>query len=183
MPVHLKVHSASNVSHSRATFPQASNSVLRLDATRSFLKALGILTSSRSSRSQVFDVDIHETGLSRARPTSQTQETIFLPYSVPETSSDRGDKEASRLHSNTIKYNIGKISLTVWSLFQCQCYRYNTNVPVRRRNSNGMPRSKPGSGNKRRFGVMETMTPIRSSVSQILTLHMGKGAFVEESVL
>ena len=48
-----------------------------------------------------------------------------------------------------MKYNIGKISLTVWSLFQCQCYRYNTNVPVRRRNSNGMPRSKPSWGNKK----------------------------------
>lgn len=81
------------------------------------------------------------------RPTSQTQERISLPYGVH--SSDIGDKEATRLHSNTIKYNIGKISLTVWSLFQCQCYRYNTNVPVRRRNSNGMPRSKPGSGNKK----------------------------------
>lgn len=65
------------------------------------------------------------------------------------TSSHTGGKEATRLHSNTIKYNIGKISLTAWSLFQCQCYRYNTNVPVRRRNSNGMPRSKPGSGNKK----------------------------------
>lgn len=30
---------------------------------------------------------------------------------------------------------------------------------------------------------MEKMTPICSSVSQILTLQMGKGAFVEESVL
>lgn len=51
------------------------------------------------------------------RPNSQTQEGIFLPYGVH--SSDTGDKEATRLHSNTIKYNIGKISLTVWSLFQC----------------------------------------------------------------
>lgn len=83
------------------------------------------------------------------RPTSRTQERIFLPYGVYKTSSDIGGKEATRLHSNTIKYDIGKISLTAWSLFQCQCYRYNTNVPVRRRNSNGMPRSKPGSGNKK----------------------------------
>lgn len=80
---------------------------------------------------------------------SQTQVRIFLPYGVHRTSSDIGGKEATRLQSNSIKYNIGKISSTVWSLFQCQCYRYNTNVPVRRRNSNGMPRSKPGSGNKK----------------------------------
>lgn len=98
--------------------------------------------------SRVFEADIHEIGLS--------QDTNFwlrkgysLLYCVHKTSSDIGGKEATRLHSNTIKYNIGKISLTVWSLFQCQCYRYNTNVPVRRRNSNGMPRSKPGSGNKK----------------------------------
>lgn len=82
------------------------------------------------------------------RPTSQTQEKIFLHYGDhKKTCSHIGGKEATRLHFNTIKYNIGKISLTVWSLFQCQCYRYNTNIPVRRRNSNGMPRSKPGSGN------------------------------------
>jgi len=30
---------------------------------------------------------------------------------------------------------------------------------------------------------MENTTPIHSRVSQILTLHVGKGAFVEESVL
>lgn len=81
------------------------------------------------------------------RPISQTQKRIFLHYDNHKTCSHIGGKEATRLHFNTIKYNIGKISLTVWSLFQCQCYRYNTNVPVRRRNSNGMPRSKPGSGN------------------------------------
>lgn len=83
------------------------------------------------------------------RSISQTQERIILPYGEHKTSSDIEGKEATRLHSNTMKYNIGKISLTVWSLFQCQCYRYNTNVPVQGRNSNGMPRTKPGSGNKR----------------------------------
>lgn len=59
------------------------------------------------------------------RPISQTQEKTFLPYGVHRLPLTWG-QEATRLHPNTIKYNIGKISLTVWSLFQCQCYRYNT---------------------------------------------------------
>lgn len=51
------------------------------------------------------------------RSISQTQERIILSYSEHKTSSDIEGKEATRLHSNTIKYNIGKISLTVWTLF------------------------------------------------------------------
>lgn len=131
------------------TLPHPSNSVLRFENTRVLSKkhsALSLVSKAPDLRSLM---QIFMRLASLMRPTSQTQERICLLYGVHKTSSHTAGKEATRLHSNTIKYNIGKISLTAWSLFQCQCYRYNTNVPVRRRNSNGMPRSKPGSENKK----------------------------------
>lgn len=40
------------------------------------------------------------------RPTTQTQERIFIRYGDHKTCSHIGGKEATRLHFNTIKYNI-----------------------------------------------------------------------------
>lgn len=151
-PVHLNIHSTFNIYHRTVTLPHSSNSMFKFGSTRvlskkstrhsltSFLKTPD-LKSLQCRYSWDWPLSRHQFLRLRIR--------YFLLYGVHKTPSDTGDKEAARLHFNTIKYNIGKISLTVWSLFQCQCYRYNTNVPVRRRNSNGMPRSKPGSGNKK----------------------------------
>lgn len=139
------VHSAWSTG---VTSPHSSNSKLRLNNKRN-------LSKKHSAFSLVYRaLDLKTMMQIFMRLASRDQflrlrEGYFFPYGVCKTSSDIWVKEAARLCSNTIKYNIGKISLTVWSLFQCQCYRYNTNVPVRRRNSNGMPRSKLGSGNKK----------------------------------
>lgn len=123
-PVYLNVHNTFNICHRTVTLPHSSNSMLKYDNTRVLSKKeLGTHTSlKRLQTSRVFDADIHEIGLSQDTNSLDSGKDIPILH-LYDFLWHRGQRsyKASFQH-HKVQYR-KDLFITVWSLFQCHCYR------------------------------------------------------------